>query len=333
MLDHLSNQSSEVNPAIFQNLGKKTKCGFIAIAGLPNAGKSTLLNALVGQKVAGVSQKPQTTRNKITGICMHNDVQMLVLDTPGLHRTDKFGQLNAAMQTEAWQGIADAEVVLYLIDVRRGITEDDCNFLAEICKRTQAPLWLIGSKNDMIAAEIRTDKCDAFLLAAGELARHEEFDHGARVNRIVTMTSRSPKDVERLKRNMAEMMPEGPWLYDPEQTTDRSARFVACEMIREQAFRLMNQEIPYGLTVVIHKLEVGATLTKIMADIVVTKETHKSMVIGAKGAQIKQIGSNARPNIEKLFGTKVFLQLNVKVQSGWEENMQAIADLAEITLQ
>ena len=309
--------------------------GYVSFLGRPNAGKSTLLNALVGQKIAGVSSKPQTTRNKILGICNHNDAQILFLDTPGMHRIRKSVKINSLMNQEAWSVIGESDLILYMIDVTIGMDRLDRDFLRSILKATESPVAILLSKTDRLKDSVILEKEEEIAQALGEIL--EEVPEEKRSFLIGTKpiwtSSKSRKDLPQLLDFIGEYLPEGPWMYPEDDLTDRPQRFVISELIREKAFRLLGEEIPYHTAVRIDKMDFQTKNVSIMASIVVARNSQKGMVIGKQGSKIKEIGIEARRELEKHLDQPVYLDLQVKVDPGWVDNASLIAEYSSLEMQ
>ncbi|MDT7834528.1 GTPase Era [Aquabacterium sp. OR-4] len=299
------------NPADAQG----QRCGLIAIVGRPNVGKSTLLNALVGQKISITSRKAQTTRHRITGIRTLEQTQFVFVDTPGFQTKETRGRavLNRSLNRTVQGVLADVDVVLFLVEAGR-FSLDDAKVLALLQGGgvKDKPAILVANKLD--AVQRRTDILP-WLKTMQERHTFAEF---------VPMSATKAADVERLFRIVSPYLPEQPWLYEEDALTDRSDRFMAAELIREKLFRLTGDELPYSSTVVIDKYEEEEgpvrPLHRIAATIVVERDAHKGMVIGDGGERLKRIGSEARQELEQLTGAKVFLELWVKVRSGWADS-------------
>lgn len=284
--------------------GPATRCGLVAIVGRPNVGKSTLLNALVGQKVSITSRKAQTTRHRITGIRTRGDAQYVFVDTPGF-QTRHSAPLNRRLNRTVQSTLGDVDVVLFVVEAGRfGL--DDAKVLALLPE--DKPVLLIANKLDAVR---RRAEMAPWLQSMAERRAFTEF---------VPLSAQRQPDVERLLAIVEPYLPNQEWLYDEEALTDRSERFLASEMIREKLFRLTGDELPYASTVVIEKFEEEGALRRISASIVVEREAHKGMVIGEGGDLLKRIGTEARVELEKLFDGKVFLELWVKVRSGWADD-------------
>jgi GTPase len=283
------------------------RCGLIAIVGRPNVGKSTLLNALVGQKVSITSNKAQTTRHRITGIRTVDETQFVFVDTPGF-QTKHSAALNRNLNRTVTSVLGDVDLVLFVLEAGRfGL--DDAKVLSLMPKGEFAkPVVLVANKLD--AVHRRADLAP-WLKNMQERHPFAEF---------VPLTARKEADVGRLLGILKLYLPEQPWFHEEDALTDRSERFLASEIIREKLFRLMGDELPYTSTVVIDKFEEEGQLKRIAASIVVERDAHKGMVIGDHGAVLKRIGSEARVELEKLMGGKVFLELWVKVRSGWADD-------------
>ena len=282
------------------------RCGLVAIVGRPNVGKSTLLNALVGQKVSITSRKAQTTRHRITGIRTLGEAQFVFVDTPGF-QTRHAAALNRTLNRTVQATLGDVDVVLFVVEAGR-FNLDDAKVLALLPE--DKPVLLIANKLDAVR---RRSELAPWLQAMAERRAFAEF---------VPLSANRPSDTQRLLGIVQPYLPEQPWLYDEHALTDRNERFLAGEIIREKLFRLTGDELPYASTVVIEKFEEDAQLKRIAATIVVEREAHKGMVIGEGGEVLKRIGSEARVELETLLDSKVFLELWVKVRSGWADDEQ-----------
>ena len=280
------------------------RCGLVAIVGRPNVGKSTLLNALVGQKVSITSDKAQTTRHRITGIRTIDEAQFVFVDTPGF-QTQHAAALNRTLNRTVQGVLADVDVVLFVVEAGRfGL--DDAKVLALMPTGEHArPVLLIANKLDAVH---RRAELAPWLKGMQERHPFAEF---------VPLSARKEADVARLLGIVKPYLPEQPWFHEEDALTDRTDRFLASELIREKLFRLTGDELPYTSTVVIDKFEEEGSLRRIAASIVVERDAHKGMIIGAGGERLKRIGSEARQELEKLLDAKVFLELFVKVRSGW----------------
>jgi GTP-binding protein Era len=280
------------------------RCGLVAIVGRPNVGKSTLMNALVGQKISITSRKAQTTRHRITGVRTVGDAQFVFVDTPGF-QTRHTAALNRNLNRTVQGVLSDVDLVLFLVEAGR-FNLDDAKVLGLL--PPDKPAILVANKLDEV--QRRTDMLP-WLKSMQERHAFAEF---------VPMSARQNSDVERLMNIVAPYLPEQPWLYDADTLTDRSERFLAAELIREKLFRLTGDELPYSATVVIDKFEEEGDLRRIAATIIVERDAHKGMVIGDGGERLKRIGSEARQDLERLMEARVFLELWVKVRSGWADS-------------
>jgi GTP-binding protein Era len=280
------------------------RCGLVAIVGRPNVGKSTLMNALVGQKISITSRKAQTTRHRITGVRTVGDAQFVFVDTPGF-QTRHTAALNRNLNRTVQGVLSDVDLVLFLVEAGR-FNLDDAKVLGLL--PPDKPAILVANKLDEV--QRRTDMLP-WLKSMQERHPFAEF---------VPMSAHQKSDVERLMNIVAPYLPEQPWLYDADTLTDRSERFLAAELIREKLFRLTGDELPYSATVVIDKFEEEGDLRRIAATIIVERDAHKGMVIGDAGERLKRIGSEARQDLERLMEAKVFLELWVKVRSGWADS-------------
>ena len=280
------------------------RCGLVAIVGRPNVGKSTLLNALVGQKVSITSAKAQTTRHRITGIRTVDETQFVFVDTPGF-QTKHSAPLNRNLNRTVQGVLGDVDVVLFVVEAGRfGL--DDAKVLALM--PPNKPVILIANKLDAVHR-----RADLVPWLKGMQDRHAFAE-------FVPLTAKKDADVQRLLDIVKPYLPQQPWFYDEDALTDRSDRFLASELIREKLFRLTGDELPYTSTVVIDKFEEEGNLRRIAATIIVERDAHKGMVIGNEGERLKRIGSEARQELERLMDAKVFLELWVKVRSGWADN-------------
>ncbi len=293
--------------------GPAQRCGLVAIVGRPNVGKSTLLNALVGQKVSITSAKAQTTRHRITGIRTTGASQFVFVDTPGF-QTRHSQALNRTLNRTVLATLADVDVVLFVCEAGR-FTLADAQALALLQGDGMAgkPVILVANKLDALA---RRHEALPWLKSMQE--RHPFAEY-------VPMSATRAAEVERLLPIVEKYLPEQPWGYEEDALTDRSERFMAGEMIREKLFRLTGDELPYSSTVVIEQFEeedpdAVPRRIRITATLVVERDAHKAMVIGEGGERIKRIGSEARQELERLWEARVFLELWVKVRSGWADN-------------
>jgi GTP-binding protein Era len=280
------------------------RCGLVAIVGRPNVGKSTLLNALVGQKVSITSAKAQTTRHRITGIRTTGDTQFVFVDTPGF-QTKHAAPLNRTLNRTVTGVLGDVDVVLFVVEAGRfGL--DDAKVLALI--DSGKPVFLIANKLDTV---VRRADLAPWLKGMQERHPFAEF---------VPLSAKKDADVQRLLGIVKPYLPVQPWFHEEDALTDRTDKFLASEIIREKLFRLTGDELPYTSTVVIDKFEEEGNLRRIAATIVVERDSHKGIVIGNGGERLKRIGSEARQELEKLMDAKVFIELWVKVRSGWADD-------------
>ncbi len=289
------------------------KFGYIAVVGKPNAGKSTLVNCLIQNKVAIVSPKAQTTRNNILGILTTQTYQLVFIDTPGVHKSknalDKFMNKNI----RSAEGCAD--VILYLIDSTKGLEDFECDYLKSLQQNTDVEIVIILNKIDLI----KKTKLLPLLQKVSELGF--EF--------VLSLSAKTGENVDDLIQLILQFLPDSQtknFVYDENYYTDKSLKFMVSEIIREKALNFLNDEIPHGLSVNITKYEQKSTLLIVEADIVCEKESHKSIIIGKNGAMIKKIGQSARKDIEELVNTKVYLNLFVKVKKDWRENLNFLTE-------
>ncbi|PHR58164.1 MAG: GTPase Era [Arcobacter sp.] len=288
---------------------KETRSGFVAVVGRPNAGKSTLTNALLGEKISMVSQKANATRKRINIIVMHKNNQLIFIDTPGLHEKEKM--LNQFMMKEALKAIGDCDVILFMAPVTDS-TEEYEKFL----KLTKKPHIVLLSKIDHVSNE-------KILLKIQEYQKFQDKFLAI----IPVSVAKGGIGFESLLDETAKYLPVSPYLYDPEDLTTEMLRDIYKEFIREAIFDNISDEIPYETDVLIDKIEEGKTLEKIRATIIVEKQTQKGIIIGKGGSAIKRIGRDSRLQIENLIGKKVFLDLFVSVKKGWTNDKQSLEDI------
>jgi len=283
------------------------RCGMVAIVGRPNVGKSTLMNALVGQKVSITSRKAQTTRHRITGIQTTDDAQFVFVDTPGF-QTRHATALNRSLNRAVTSTLTSVDAVLFVVEAGR-YGPDDEKVLSLLPRET--PVILIVNKVDRLDAYTRAEMVAVFLQDMAQVFPFAE---------IVPMSAKNRDDIDRLLGIVRPYLPEGEPMYDPEALTDRSERFLAAEIVREKVFRWTGDELPYSSTVIVEKFETEGRLRRVFVTILVDRDAHKAMIIGAKGAKLKQISTEARMDMEKLFDGKVYLEVWIKVKSGWADN-------------
>lgn len=287
------------------HLSETSKCGYVAIIGRPNVGKSTLLNYILKQKISITSHKPQTTRHQILGIQTNGDVQTVYVDTPGLHRKAPQA-INRYMNRAAINTLEMVDVVGFVVEALRWTDEDE--WILKKIKNSQLPVILIVNKVDQV-------KVKAELLPYLQtLSEKMSFVS------VVPVSAQKGDNLTALENVIAENLPHNPHLFSEDQITDRSDRFLASELIREKIMRLVHQEVPYGVAVEIEEFKVKNKILHITALIWLERPGQKAIVIGEGGQQLKQIGKQARIAMEKLFEQKIFLQLWVKVKSGWSDN-------------
>jgi GTP-binding protein Era len=288
------------------------RCGFVAIVGRPNVGKSTLMNAILGQKISITSHKPQTTRHRILGIKTTDAFQAVYVDTPGLHANAKKA-MNRYMNRAAASTIGDVDVVLFVVEAGTWTEEDD-NVLEHV-KRHTGPVVLVVNKVDEVA-----DK-GQLLPQLQQLAARTGLDE------VVPVSALTRDNVDRVEAVVADKLSAGEPMFPEDQVTDRSERFLAAELVREKLMRNLGQELPYSLTVEIEQFKEEAGRLYIGALIWVERDSQKGIVIGKGGAMLKRVGQHARGDMERLFGQKVFLELWVKVKSGWSDDERLLRNL------
>ncbi len=285
------------------------KSGYIGIVGVPNVGKSTLLNKLAGQKIAIISAKPQTTRNKVLAINTDDDAQMIFVDTPGFHKPKT--KLGESMIKSVDETIADVDLLLLVVEPDENISAAENTILERI---GDIPTVLVLNKLDT------TERLNLLPVI-------EKYNKLHKFEDIIPVSASSGDGVEDLKKIIKKYLPEGPMYYPDDMVTDQSEKQIVAELIREKALRLLNQEIPHGIAVEIVKMkEKGDKVCEISANIYCEKESHKRIIIGSKGSKLKAIGSQARIDCEKMLDKKVFMQLWVKVKPDWRNSEQMMKE-------
>ncbi|MEE9335927.1 MAG: GTPase Era [Granulosicoccaceae bacterium] len=289
-----------------------THCGTVSIAGRPNVGKSTLLNHLVGQKLSITAHKPQTTRHRIHGIKTEGNLQVVYVDTPGIHTQGKRA-LNQVLNRTASTALYDVDLILLL--VQAGVWNADDQRAYDLVTQTGVPFYLVINKVDLVKQK------DELLPFIEKLPTHEKLQD------VLMVSAKNGSGVDGLEEAVANHIPEGDWHYEADELTDRSSRFLAAESVREQLTRLLSAELPYSLSVDIEQYEQSADLIRIGAVIFVEKNSQKGIVIGKGGEKLKEVGTRARVSLETLFDCKVFLQLWVRVKDGWADDERALRSL------
>ncbi|MDL2417290.1 GTPase Era [Bacillus tropicus] len=291
---------------------KGYKSGFVSIIGRPNVGKSTFLNRIIGQKIAIMSDKPQTTRNKIQGVYTENDSQVIFIDTPGIHKPKhKLGDFMVKM---AQTTLKEVDIVLFMVNAVEGFGRGE-EFIIEKLKETKQPVFLVINKIDQVHPEQLLELIDQY-------RKLHDFAE------IVPISALDGNNVESLIGTIKKYLPEGPQYYPDNQVTDHPERFIIAELIREKVLHLTREEVPHSVAVVIdaiQKREGGAVY--INATIVVERPSQKGIIIGKQGKMLKEVGKRARFDIEALLGSKVFLEVWVKVQKDWRNKMSQLRDL------
>ena len=292
--------------------------GFVCILGRPNAGKSTLLNALVGEKIAIISPKPQTTRNRILGIINvpekkgHNAGQVVLIDTPGVHRPES--SLGRKMMSDVHEALQGCQLILLIVDAKRKWTAEDA-FVLDLIKRSGTPVFLLLNKIDLLA-----DKRDLLPLIAQFQPLHD-------FKEIIPISALKKKGLDELLQCVLKTLPKGPSYFPEDQVTDQPLRFMVAEVIREHVLFQAREEVPHAVSVMVEQYEEGERLTRIAATIYCDRPSQKAILVGKGGQMLKKIGTAARMDIEKMVGTRVFLELFVKVQPGWRESRQFVEEL------
>tara|TARA_R110002033_G_scaffold4612_13_gene21857 strand:+ start:4099 stop:4992 length:894 start_codon:yes stop_codon:yes gene_type:complete len=288
------------------------KCGVVALIGAPNAGKSTLINALVGQKVAITSSKPQTTRTRLLGIAIDEDTQLLLVDTPGIFEPHR--RLDRAMVSAAWEGAEDADIIVLLVDARAGLGTKVTSIVERIKHRSEKTI-LVMNKVDIAAK----DKMLGHVVKLHELA---DFDE------TFFISAKTGDGLEELRSYLVKAMPEGPWHFPADQVSDASERILAAEITREQVFRQLHAELPYATAIAMEQYtERPDGSVEIHQQILVEKASQKAIILGKGGHQIKDIGAKARAELSGILGRPVHLYLHVKVSANWDEDKSLYQDM------
>ncbi|NOX91850.1 MAG: GTPase Era [Gammaproteobacteria bacterium] len=295
-----------------QTNAQNFRCGYVAIIGRPNVGKSTLLNCILGQKISITANRPQTTRHRILGVKTMDDCQVVYVDTPGLHLGGKKA-INRFMNRAASGSITDVDVVIFVLD-RTQWTDEDAHVLEKI-KQATVPVFLVVNKVDGLKEK------DVLLPHLKMLAEKYAF------TQMMPISAQTGEGVSQMEAAVEALLPMAPPFFPEDQITDRSERFMASEFVREKLVRSLSQELPYSTTVEIEKFSVENDVRHIHAIIWVERDGQKGIIIGKKGQQLKRIGELARKDMERAFEGKVFLQLWVKVRSGWADDERALRSL------
>lgn len=291
---------------------KGYKSGFISIIGRPNVGKSTFLNRVIGQKIAIMSDKPQTTRNKVQGVLTQNDSQMIFIDTPGIHKPKH--KLGDFMMKVATNTLREVDLILFMINATEGYGRGD-EFIIEKLQSVKTPVFLVVNKIDAMHPD-------------DLLPIIEKYQQLYPFAAVVPISALEGNNVDTLLEQIKEHLPEGPQFYPADQVTDHPERFIISELVREKVLHLTREEIPHSVAVVIDSIKKmdNSDTINVMATIVVERDSQKGIVIGKQGKMLKEVGSRARVDIENLLGSKVFLELWVKVQKDWRNKASQLRD-------
>ena len=295
------------------NINNQTehKSGFISIIGRPNVGKSTFLNRVIGQKIAIMSDKPQTTRNKVQGVLTTDDAQLIFIDTPGIHKPKH--RLGDFMMKVAQNTLKEVDLILFMVNAEEGFGKGE-EFILEKFQTVKTPIFLVINKIDTI----HPDHLFTFI---------ESYKEKYPFKEIIPISALEGNNVETLLTQIKKYLPEGPQYYPADQVTDHPERFIVSELIREKALHLTREEIPHSLAVVMEKMERKSNdVINVMATIIVERDSQKGIIIGKQGSMLKEIGKRARIDIENLLGNKVYLELWVKVQKDWRNKMTQLRD-------
>lgn len=305
-------RSKRLEKQLVNDTSTPTRCGFVAIVGRPNVGKSTLMNHLLGQKISITSRKPQTTRHQVLGIHTEGSDQLVFVDTPGMHRQEERA-INRHMNRAADSALADVDAIVFVVD---GVTwtEED-QWVLDKLKRCQAPVILAINKIDQV------DDKGLLLPHIERVAGHFTFAE------VIPLSALRGQNLDALVECLRQRMPEGPFHFPEDQITDRTERFMAAELIREKLMRQLGAELPYSMAVEIEQFKAEQGILHIHGLILVERQGQKKIVIGDKGARIKKVGQDARLDMEKLFDCRVMLNLWVKVKGGWADDERALKSL------
>ena len=293
-------------------MDKNPRCGYVALIGRPNVGKSTLLNRILGQKISITSRRPQTTRHRVLGIKTEAPVQTIYVDTPGIHAYNGRA-INRHMNRAASSALQDVDVVVFLVEGLRWTEDDD--LVLEKLTNLECPVILAVNKIDLL------DSKEALLPGLQALAERRVF------HQIIPLSAQKGDNIQALEATISALLPVAPMMFPDDQVTDRSVRFLAAELVREKLFRMLGKELPYGLTVEIEQFRSEATITHIHALIWVDRKSQKHIVIGKQGRVLKEVGQQARRDIEEMIEKKVNLKLWVKVKEGWADDERALHSL------
>lgn len=289
------------------------KSGFISIIGRPNVGKSTFLNRVIGQKIAIMSDKPQTTRNKIQGVLTRDHTQMIFIDTPGIHKPKhKLGEFMIKVSKNT---LREVDLIMFMVNAEQGLGKGD-EFILELLEGTKTPVFLVINKIDQIHPDELIQIIESY---KGKFPFAE----------IIPISALQGNNVDNLLETIEKYLPEGPQYYPADQVTDHPERFIISELIREKVLHLTREEIPHSIAVVIDKIkrdEENENMIRVQATIMVERDSQKGIVIGKRGALLKEVGTLARKDIEMLLGSKVYLELWVKVQKDWRNKSTHLRD-------
>ncbi|MER2169075.1 MAG: GTPase Era [Psychrobacillus psychrodurans] len=290
------------------------KSGFISIIGRPNVGKSTFINRVIGQKIAIMSDKPQTTRNKVQGVLTLDQSQMIFIDTPGIHKPKH--KLGDFMLKVAKNTLREVDVIIFMVNATEPRGKGD-EFIIDLLEKNETPVFLVINKIDQVHPDDLIGIIESY---------KDKYDFAE----IIPISALQGNNVERLLETIQSYLPEGPQYYPADQVTDHPERFIISELIREKVLHLTREEIPHSIAVVIDKIkkeeDTDKDMIRVMATIIVERDSQKGIVIGKKGALLKEVGTRARHDIEMLLGTKVFLELWVKVQKDWRNKSAHLKD-------
>lgn len=293
-------------------MGDDFRCGYIALIGRPNVGKSTLLNRIIGQKISITSRRPQTTRHRVLGIKTHDSAQLIYVDTPGIH--DYSGRaMNRHMNRTASSALLDVDVVVFLVDGSKWTTDDE--LVLKKLDTIDCPVILAVNKIDLLANR------DELLPRLQDLSGKRSFEQ------VIPISAAKGDNITALEAAIETLLPLAPAMFPEDQVTDRSVRFLAAELVREKLFRKLGRELPYGLTVEIESFRSEPAITHIHALIWVERKSQKTIVIGRQGRVLKEVGMEARKDIEALIDGKVNLKLWVKIKAGWADDERALRSL------
>ena len=293
-------------------MNNETRCGYITIVGRPNVGKSTLLNRILGQKLSITSRKPQTTRRHLLGVKTHENYQAIYIDTPGLQQKHR-GPLNRFMKKEVSNALIDVDILLFVVDALEWTESDD--YILDLLSKSNTPIILVVNKVDKVKDKV------VLLPFLDKVSSFFEFKN------VIPASAKKGENLDQLEALVGKLLPIGPFQFPEDEITDRNEQFFAAEFIREKLTQKLGKELPYQISVTIEQFFIKKDVRHVYAIIWTESENHKSIIIGKHGIILKSVGEQARKDMEKLFGSKVYLQTWVKIKKKWTKDVSALAQL------